>query len=114
MYRLLEQNGEVRERRNQLRRPTDQKPELLATQQNQLWSWDITKLLGPVEWTYSYLYVIIDVFSLYVVGWMAAPNESAELVRKVIEETVAKQKVSGFGLLWNVVRMSPASAATGW
>jgi putative transposase len=72
MYRILEGNGEVKERRNQLMHPTYRKPELLATGPNQVWSWDITKLLGPVKWSYFYLYVILDIFSRYVVGWMVA------------------------------------------
>ena len=79
MYRLLEQEGETRERRDQLTHPPYQKPELLATAPNQLWSWDITKLKGHAKWTYFYLYVILDVFSRYVVGWMVAPRETAEL-----------------------------------
>jgi putative transposase len=79
MYRLLDQHGEVRERRGQLRHPTYQKPELVATRPNQVWSWDITKLRGPAKWTYFYLYVILDLFSRYVAGWMVAPRESAEL-----------------------------------
>ncbi len=70
MYRMLEREGESRERRDQLTHPPYQKPELLATAPNQLWSWDITKLLGPAKWTYFYLYVILDVFSRYVTGWM--------------------------------------------
>jgi putative transposase len=70
MYRILHEHAEVRERRRQLRHPRYQAPELLATQPNQLWSWDITKLKGPVKWTYFYLYVILDVFSRYVVGWI--------------------------------------------
>jgi putative transposase len=75
MYRLLNQHSEVRERRNQLRHPNYRKPELLATGANQVWSWDITKLLGPAKWSYYYLYVILDIFSRYVVGWMeAAPQ----------------------------------------
>ena len=74
MYRILEQEGESRERRDQLVHPAYQKPELLATAPNQLWSWDITKLRGPAKWTYFYLYVILDVFSRYVVGWMVAPR----------------------------------------
>jgi putative transposase len=93
MYRILEDNEEVRERRNQLRHPAYQKPELLATAPNQVWSWDITKLLGPVKWTYFYLYVILDIFSRYVVGWMVAPNESAALAQKLIKETCAKQNI---------------------
>jgi putative transposase len=72
MYRVLAAAGEVRERRDQLRHPTYVKPELLATAPNQVWSWDITKLKGPVKWTHFHLYVILDVFSRYVVGWMVA------------------------------------------
>jgi putative transposase len=94
MYRLLEEHGEVRERRDQLRHPAYQKPELLATRPNQVWSWDITKLRGPVKWTYFYLYVILDLFSRYVVGWMVAPGESAELAKKLIQESLSKQGVS--------------------
>ena len=70
-------NAEVCERRNQLRHPNYIKPELLATKPNELWSWDITKLLGPAKWTYYYLYVILDVFSRFVVGWMIAEREAA-------------------------------------
>jgi putative transposase len=91
MYRVLQQDGATRERRDQLTHPAYRKPELLATAPNQLWSWDITKLRGPAKWTYFYLYVILDVFSRYVVGWMVAPREGAELARKLIEETSEKQ-----------------------
>ena len=70
MYRILDENDQVRERRNQLRHPVYKKPELLATRPNQVWTWDITKLLGPAKWTYFYLYVILDIFSRYVVGWI--------------------------------------------
>lgn len=93
MYRILEQEGESRERRDQLVHPPYQKPELLATAPNQLWSWDITKLLGPAKWTYFYLYVILDVFSRYVAGWMVAPRESAELAKRFIEETIGKHRI---------------------
>ena len=93
MYRILEQEGESRERRHQLVHPAYQKPELLATAPNQLWSWDITKLLGPAKWTYFYLYVILDVFSRYVTGWMVAHRESAELAKQFIEETIRKHQV---------------------
>jgi len=93
MYRLLEANAEVRERRDQLRHPDYQKPELLATAPNQVWSWDITKLLGPVKWTYFYLYVILDIFSRYVVGWMVASMESAALAQRLIRETCEKQMI---------------------
>ena len=93
MYRILNQHGEVRERRDQLRHPVYKKPELLATGSNQVWSWDITKLLGPAKWTYFYLYVLLDIFSRYVVGWMAAPQESASLAKKLIEESCVKQSI---------------------
>ena len=72
MYRILEKNDEVRERRRQVNRPRYEKPELLATAPNQVWSWDITKLKGPAKWTYFYLYVILDIYSRYVVDWMVA------------------------------------------
>src|SRR5260370_10026893 len=93
MYRVVAEHGEVGERRGQLTHPPYQKPELMATAPNQLWSWDITKLRGPVKWTYFYLYVILDVFSRYVVGWMVAPRESAELAKKLIEEACEKQNI---------------------
>lgn len=92
MYRILNESDQVRERRNVARHADYAKPELLARRPNELWSWDITKLKGPAKWTYYYLYVILDVFSRYVVGWMVAPRESAELARKLISETIAKQE----------------------
>ena len=94
MYRILEANAEVRERRNQLRHPQYAAPELLATKPNELWSWDITKLLGPAKWTYFHLYVILDVFSRYVVGWMVATRESKSLARKLIAETCKRQGIA--------------------
>lgn len=93
MYRLLAQHDEVRDRRNQLRHPAYHKPELLATQPNQVWTWDITKLLGPAKWTYFYLYVIMDIFSRYVVGWMVAHQESATLAERLIAKTLIKQAI---------------------
>jgi len=93
MYRILDRQGESSERRDQLVHPPYQKPELLATAPNQLWSWDITKLLGPAKWTYFYLYVILDVFSRYVPGWMVAPRECAELAQRFIQETVGKHEI---------------------
>jgi putative transposase len=93
MYRILSEAGEVRERRDQARHPQYKAPELLATGPNQVWSWDITKLLGPVKWTYFYLYVILDIFSRYVVGWMIAHRESATLAKRLIAETCEKQGV---------------------
>jgi putative transposase len=94
MYRILDAHGEVRERRDQLRHPAYSKPELLATAPNQVWSWDITKLRGPVKWTYFYLYVILDIFSRYAVGWMIARCESAALASKLIGEALEKQSVA--------------------
>ena len=94
MYRVLDANEEVRERRNQLRHPSYAAPELMATAPNELWSWDITKLKGPVKWTYYHLYVILDVFSRFVVGWMVAQRESAVLARRLIEETCKRERVA--------------------
>ena len=94
MYRLLETHGESRERRDQLTHPPYQKPELLATAANQLWSWDITKLRGPVKWTCYHLYVILDVFSRYVVGWMIAYRESAELAKRLIDHACRAQLIA--------------------
>jgi len=91
MYRILAANAEVRERRNQRRHPAYATPELLAGAPNELWSWDITKLKGPVKWTWFYLYVILDVFSRYVPGWLVATRESAVLAERLIAESVAKQ-----------------------
>jgi putative transposase len=93
MHRILAQNGELKERRNQLRHPQYKKPELLATGPNQVWSWDITKLLGPAKWSYFHLYVILDIFSRYVVGWMVAPRETAELAKRLIADTCQKQGI---------------------
>jgi putative transposase len=93
MYRVLAENAAVRERRDQLRHPVYKAPELLATGPNQLWSWDITKLLGPAKWTYFYLYVILDVYSRYVVGWMIAHRESAALAERLISETCERQGI---------------------
>ncbi len=93
MYRILARHAEVRERRDQLRHPEYAKPELLAEAPNQVWSWDITKLLGPRKWNYFYLYVILDIFSRYVTGWMVADNESATLAKRLLSETCTKQRV---------------------
>ena len=93
MYRILRESRLVRDRRNQRRHPSYHKPELLATGPNAVWSWDITKLLGPVKWTYFHLYVILDIFSRYVTGWMVAPRESAALAQRLIAETCATQGI---------------------
>jgi len=94
MYRLLDVAQEVRERRDQLRHPQYHKPELLATGPNQVWSWDITKLLGPAKWSYFYLYVIMDIFSRYVVGWTLAQQESGQLAQRLIRETCVKENIA--------------------
>ncbi len=93
LYRILAGADEVRERRNQLRHPAYARPELLATGPNELWSWDITKLRGPAKWTHYCLFVILDVFSRYVPGWMVAHRESAALAERLIEATVRKQGI---------------------
>jgi putative transposase len=92
-YRLLHQAGESRERRRQATHPATVKPELVATEPNQVWSWDITKLRSPTKWTYYYLYVILDIYSRYVVGWMVATRESAALAKVLIRQTCAKQGI---------------------
>lgn len=94
MYRLLRSKGEVRERRNQRTHPVYTKPELLATGPNQVWTWDITKLHGPGKWTYFYLYVIMDIYSRSVVGWMVSYRESADLAKILIDSTCSKQGIS--------------------
>ena len=93
MYRILAEADQVRERRDQIRRTGYSAPELLATAPNQLWSWDITKLRGPATWTYYYLYVILDVFSRAVVGWMIAEREDASLAEALIADTCAKEGI---------------------
>jgi putative transposase len=93
MYRLLAAAGEVRERRDQLVHPAYAKPELLAERPNELWSWDITKLLGPSKWTYYYLYVILDVFSRYVVGWTIQYQESARVAKALIAQAIEQQGI---------------------
>jgi putative transposase len=92
-YRVLAMHNEVKERRDQRRHPEYEKPELLATGPNQVWSWDITKLLGPAKWIYYYLYTILDIFSRYTVGWMLAQRESGDLAKQLIEETYEKHGI---------------------
>jgi len=86
-------HAEVRERRDQLRHPVYAAPELLARRPNELWSWDITRLLGPAKWTYFYLYVMLDVFSRYVVGWMVSHGENATLAEQFIRETCERHGI---------------------
>ena len=93
MYRVLAANQLVRERRNQREHPPYTKPELVATGPNQVWSWDVTKLLGPKKWTYFYLYVLLDVFSRFVVGWRIQHRESAEVAKDLIAQSIEQQGV---------------------
>lgn len=93
-YRLLAtRHGSVRERRDQLTHPAYQRPELLAERPNELWSWDISKLKGPAKWTCFYLYVILDVFSRYVVGWTVAHREHAKLAKALITQAAEQQQI---------------------
>ena len=93
MYRLLSREGEARERRAQLTHPAYAKPELLAEEPNEVWSWDMTKLLGPAKWTHYDLLVILDCFSRYAVGWCLAHRETAKIAERLISETISKQGI---------------------
>lgn len=93
MYRLLKKQGETTERRKLRSHPPAKRPELLAAGANQVWSWDITKLKGPRKWSYFYLYVVLDIFSRYVVGWCIAERENAKLAEALIQETLCRQKI---------------------
>jgi transposase InsO family protein len=110
MYRILTEHDEVRERRDQLRHPVYQKPELLAEAPNQVWSWDITKLMGPTKWSYFYLYVILDIFSRRVVGWCVADAESAALFKALFADTLAKHAVVPGQLTLHADRGGPMKA----
>lgn len=110
MYRILDEHKEVRERRNQLRHPVYTKPELLATAPNQLWSWDITKLRGSVKLSYYYLYVMLDIFSRYVVGWMVAEQESAALAEELIATACFNQQIAPDQLTIHSDRGAPMTA----
>ena len=110
MYRILDANGEVRERRDQLRHPAYSKPELLATGPNQVWSGDITKLKGATKWSYFYLYVIIDIFSRRVVGWCVADAESATLFQPLFDDAFAKHAVPPGQLTLHADRGGPMKA----
>jgi len=110
MYRVLHEHDEVRERRRQATHPAHKKPELIATKANSVWSWDITKLHGPEKWTYYYLYVILDIYSRYAVGWMLARAERAELSKRLINDTIVKQGVTKDQLTIHSDRGSPMIA----
>ncbi len=94
MYRLLRSCGETGDRRRHATHPASVKPELVATAPNQCWSWDITKLHGPAKWTYYYLYVLLDIYSRYVVGWMVATREAAALAERLLADAIAAQHVT--------------------
>jgi putative transposase len=94
MYRVLAaEHGQVRERRAQLEHPAYQAPELLAERPNEVWSWDITKLKGPAKWTYYYLYVFLDVFSRYAVGWTVQHRETGPIAKALITQAVEQQRI---------------------
>ncbi len=93
MYRILRTTGEVRERRAQATHPAKVKPELVATKPNMVWSWDITKLRGPDRGLYYDLYVILDIYSRYVLGWTVAPAESGELAKDLIADCLTRQQI---------------------
>ena len=112
MYRILKAHEEVRERRNQKRHPPYQKPELLAVMPNQVWSWDITKLRGPVPHVYYYMYTILDIFSRYVVGYMVATREQASLARQLVAHSCAKQGVEPEQLILHADRGSSMTSKT--
>jgi putative transposase len=107
MYRILDAAQEVRERRNQARHPAYAKPELVATAPNQIWSWDITKLKGPIPYLYYSLYVVLDLFSRYVVGWMVAAHENARLAQRLIEGACLKQGIGPHQLTIHADRGAP-------
>jgi putative transposase len=111
MYRILaDHHGGVRERRDQLTHPAYNKPELLACRPNELWSWDISKLKGPAKWTWFYLYVILDVFSRYIVGWTVQYRETAELAKALIEQATEQQQIAPEVLTLHADRGSPMRA----
>jgi putative transposase len=110
MYRILAGHHEVRERRRQLRHPVYRKPELLAESPNQVWSWDITKLMGPVKWSYFYLYVILDIFSRRVVGWHIADAETAALFKPLFDDAVVKHDIAPGQLTLHADRGGPMKA----
>jgi len=110
MYRILNAHEQVRERRDQLTHPAYKKPELLAQGPNQLWSWDITKLRGPVKWTYFYLYVLMDIFSRFAVGWMVARQESAVLAKELIQQSCQNQEIDPDKLTFHSDRGGPMRA----
>ena len=112
MYRILRQHGEVRERRRHATHPAHVKPELLATAPNQVWSWDITRLRGPVKRVFYHLYSIIDIYSRYTVGWMVAAREDEHLAERLIADTLAKQNIPAGQLTIHADRGSSMTSRT--
>ena len=111
MYRILAaHHGGVRERRAQLTHPAYKTPELLAERPNELWSWDVSKLKGPAKWTYYYLYVILDVFSRYIVGWTVQYRETGQLAKALIEQATEQQKITPKILTLHADRGAPQRA----
>ena len=95
MYRILAaHHGGVRERRNQLTHPPTRSPSCSPSGPNELWSWDVSKLKGPAKWTWFYLYVILDVFSRYIVGWTVQYRETGELAKALIEQATEQQQIT--------------------
>ena len=111
-YRILAAAGQTGERRAQASHPPRVKPELLASAPNQVWTWDITKIKGPSKHAYFHLYVILDIFSRYVVGWMLAPNESGELAKELVTQTCEKYGVDTSGLTVHADRGSSMTSKT--
>jgi len=109
-YRLLAAQGLVHERRNQLTHPAHIKPELVASAPNQVWSWDITRLRSGLKWQHFYLYVLLDIFSRYVVGWLVAQAESAGLAAALIEQSCDKHGIARHSLILHSDRGSPMRA----
>jgi putative transposase len=112
MYRLLRERAQIRERRRVARRPALVKPELVATAPNQVWSWDITKLAGPYKWTWFHLYVILDVYSRYAVGWLVAPRESARLAEELIATAIYDHNIGPGELALHADRGSSMTSKT--
>lgn len=110
MYRVLAENDQVRERRAQRRHPEYVKPQLVATGPNQVWSWDTTKLPGATKGTYFTLYVIVDIFSRYIVGWQVTKRESAAVAQALIEACCKQQRVTRGQLTIHSDRGSPMVA----
>jgi putative transposase len=111
-YRVLRANEQVRERRRLATHPPTVKPELIATRPNEVWSWDVTRLAGPAKWTWFYLYVILDIYSRYVVGWKLARRETAAIAEALISETLERERIVAGQLAIHADRGSPQTSKT--